>query len=51
MLQTRYERLAAAETWRNALFASQECQEHEAAGADWIIAGTTERMPRFSSAS
>lgn len=42
VLETRYESLAAAEAWRNALFASQEFKEREAADGDWIVGGANE---------
>lgn len=42
VMETRFESLAAAEQWRNALFASQEFQERQTDGDDWIVGGSNE---------
>ncbi|HNP69876.1 MAG TPA: hypothetical protein PKK15_02150 [Kouleothrix sp.] len=42
VMETRFESLAAAEQWRNALFASQEFKDNADVGNDWIVGGANE---------
>ncbi len=42
VMENRYDSLAAAEQWRNALFQSQEFKDSQASTPDWIEAGSTD---------